>query len=198
MDHKITTSFLLSAYANGYFPMAESRNAEALHWYSPEKRGILPLDTFHVPKSLQKFMLRCGYEVRFDTAFEAVIRACADTVSATRKDTWINAEIIALYCELAATGYAHSVECWHENRLVGGLYGIAMGKAFFGESMFSIEKNASKFALVHLVERLRARDFMLLDTQYVNDHLLQFGVREIGKTAYLELLAEALKTVPPS
>jgi len=188
----LTSEELLAAYAGGYFPMADGRHNEELHWYAPEIRGILPLDAFHVPASLRKFMRNCPYEVKMDTAFESVIRACADAGTSDRKDTWINDTIIALYCELAAMGFAHSVECWQEGKLVGGLYGVSLGGAFFGESMFSTATNASKVALVHLVEHLKGCGFLLLDTQYVNDHLLQFGVTEIAREDYMERLAQAL------
>jgi leucyl/phenylalanyl-tRNA--protein transferase len=149
-----------------------------------------------VPGSLKKFLRHSPYEVRVDTDFEQVIRACADARTTTRQGTWINDEIIRLYCELARRGFAHSVECWQDERLVGGLYGVSLGGAFFGESMFSLAENASKVALVHLVERLRAAGYTLLDTQYVNEHLLQFGVIEIARADYLKLLENALKVSP--
>jgi len=189
----LTTDLLLNAYASGYFPMADSRNAKEIYWYSPEQRGILPLEHFHIPRSLQKFMRKCNYEVRFNTAFEAVICYCADIKTTKREDSWINDTIIALYCDLAARGFAQSVECWQENRLVGGLYGVCLGKAFFGESMFSLSENASKFALVHLVEHLQEAGYSLLDTQYINSHLLQFGVTEIPKKEYMVLLEKATR-----
>jgi leucyl/phenylalanyl-tRNA--protein transferase len=193
---EITAELLLNAYASGYFPMADDRNAKELYWFSPEERGILPLDTFHVPRSLQKFIRNCPYEVTFDKAFEQVIRACADAKSEKRDSTWINDQIITLYCQLAEMGYAHSVECWNKGQLVGGLYGVALGGAFFGESMFSMAENASKVALVHLVECLRGLGYQLLDTQYVNDHLLQFGVKSIPKAEYMKLLESALQITP--
>lgn len=193
---EITTELLLNAYASGYFPMADDRDAKELYWFSPEERGILPLDTFHIPRSLQRFIRNCPYEVTFDKAFEQVIRACADVKSEKRDSTWINDQIIALYCELAKMGYAHSVECWKDGQLVGGLYGVALGGAFFGESMFSMAENASKVALVHLVERLRKLGYQLLDTQYVNEHLLQFGVKSISKAEYMKLLESALQITP--
>ncbi|HEU5048215.1 MAG TPA: leucyl/phenylalanyl-tRNA--protein transferase [Rickettsiales bacterium] len=193
MQDSLTPEQLLLAYANGYFPMADSRDAQELYWYAPEERGILPLEHFHIPRSLKKFMRHCDYEVTFDRVFPEVIRACAEITSPKRKQTWINDQIIALYCELAQHGYAHSAECWHEGKLVGGLYGVSLGGAFFGESMFSRSDNASKVALVHLVERLRERNFILLDTQYINDHLLQFGAVTVTKAHYMKRLAEALK-----
>lgn len=196
MQPALTADMLLRAYASGYFPMAGSRDEKELRWYSPEERGILPLDGFHIPRSLCKFMRRNPYEVKYDTAFPQVIRACADARSAKRTDTWINDEIISLYCELAEKGYAHSVECWQDGTLAGGLYGIALGSAFFGESMFSIRDNASKIALVHLVERLCELGYTLLDTQYINDHLTQFGAKTLPKSDYMKLLAHALAVTP--
>ncbi len=193
----LTPETLLAAYRRGYFPMADSREGDELHWYSPMRRGVLPLDgRFHVPRSLRKFMKDCPYELRVDTAFGEVIRACADARSDKRTDTWINSMIIDLYEKLAAGGHAHSVETWHEGRLAGGLYGVSIGGAFFGESMFSHSAHASKVALVHLVERLRAARYLLLDTQYVNDHLRQFGVLEVPRSDYLESLEYALNASP--
>jgi len=192
----LTINQLLAAYARGYFPMADGRESEEIRWYHPERRGILPLDAFHIPRTLQRFLRKCPYEVKVDTDFAGVIRACADARSLNRTDTWINDTMIAMYCDLAHLGAAHSVECWLEDRLVGGLYGVSLGGAFFGESMFSHAANASKVALTHLVERLRSAGYLLLDTQYVNDHLKQFGVLEISREDYLALLANALKASP--
>ena len=188
---KLTAKLLLSAYAQGYFPRAEDRDAKEIHWFHPEQRGIIPLTDFHVPTSLAKFMKKSAFTVTFDQAFPDVIRACA-----RRDETWINDDIIALYCELFEKGFAHSVECWKDNKLTGGLYGVSLAGAFFGESMFSHAPNASKVALVHLVERLNKAGYMLLDTQYVNDHLKQFGVIEIPREEYLERLKAALKIQP--
>lgn len=196
MSTPLTINDLISAYASGYFPMAEGRDTKELYWYSPEERGIILLDKFNIPRSLMKFMRHCHYEIKFDTAFEQVIRACADTKSEKRDNTWINDEIIYLYCELAQAGYAHSVECWTGDKLSGGLYGVSLGGAFFGESMFSHAPNASKVALVHLVSKLRDLGYTLLDTQYTNDHLMQFGVTSVKKTEYLEMLENALKNSP--
>jgi leucyl/phenylalanyl-tRNA--protein transferase len=195
-ESALTADTLLAAYAQGYFPMADGRDERELFWYTPELRGILPLADFHVPRSLRKFLRDCPYEVKIDTAFEQVIRACADTRSPKRRETWINDDIIALYSEIARRGFAHSVECWSGEKLAGGLYGVSLGGAFFGESMFSHAENASKVALVHLVERLKRAGYTLLDTQYVNEHLLQFGVREIARADYLALLEKALKVSP--
>jgi leucyl/phenylalanyl-tRNA---protein transferase len=188
---KPTPEQLLAAYANGYFPMAESRDAKELYWFYPEKRGILPLEHFHVPAKLAKFIKAKSFTVTVNNAFAEVIAACA-----AREDTWINDEIITLYNTLYAKGFAHSVECWQEDKLVGGLYGVALAGAFFGESMFSRTTNASKVALVHLVELLKKSGYRLLDTQYVNEHLKQFGIVEIPRKEYLEKLKEALKVRP--
>lgn len=187
----LTARQLLGAYAGGYFPMAASRTDAALKWYAPEQRGVLPLEDFHVPRSLRKLLRQAPFEIRADHAFEAVIRACAE-----REETWINDAIIALYTELHALGHAHSVECWRGGVLVGGLYGVSLGGAFFGESMFSRAPNASKAALVALVERLRAGGYTLLDTQYVNAHLLQFGIQEIPREEYMRRLERALTVTP--
>lgn len=191
----ITAEQLLTAYANGYFPMAESREASELRWYHPEQRGIIPLEAFHVPKSLAKFLRKNPFTFTTDRAFPEVIRACADT---ERDGTWINDDIIALYCELHERGFAHSVECWKDDLLVGGLYGVALQGAFFGESMFSRASNASKAALVHLVELLKKAGYALLDTQFTNDHLQQFGVIEIPREEYMERLEIALQKIPLS
>ena len=182
---------LLCAYSVGIFPMANDREDDEIFWVEPRRRGILPLDAFHVPRSLKKLLRRCPFDVRIDGDFPAVIRACAESVPG-RPRTWLNDDLIDTYCELAAAGHAHSVECWREDRLVGGLYGVTMGAAFFGESMFSREPNASKVALVHLVERLRARGFVLLDSQFMTAHLRGFGGVEIEREQYRRLLRGAL------
>ncbi|MEX0821898.1 MAG: leucyl/phenylalanyl-tRNA--protein transferase [Rhodothermales bacterium] len=178
---------VLHAYRMGVFPMADSRRNDAIGWYAPDPRAILPLDGFHVPANLGKVVDRGVFEVDSDSAFEAVIRACAD-----RKTTWISEEIIQVYTELHEMGYAHSVECRQEGKLAGGLYGVAIGGAFFGESMFSRVSNASKVALVHLVRQLRRGDFTLLDTQYSTPHLEQFGVVEVPRDRYEVLLDDAV------
>ncbi len=188
---QLTAELLLSAYANGYFPMADDRYAEGLRWYRPEMRGIIPLDNFHIPKSLRKLIRQHPFEIRINSAFSDVIRACAQ-----RKETWINNEIIRAYCQLAQIGFAHSVECWKDEKLVGGLYGVALGAAFFGESMFSHAPGASKVALVHLVEKLREGNYLLLDAQYSNPHLEQFGICEIPQEEYLKQLEYALTCTP--
>lgn len=192
---KLTPQLLLQAYANGYFPMAESRDDPQLYWFSPELRGIIPLKNFHTPRSLKKAARQYPYRITTDTAFERVISACAEETE-TRPDSWINPQIIALYTELHKMGHAHSMECWEDNTLVGGLYGVSVGAAFCGESMFSRKPNASKLALVALVEHLRKRNYTLLDTQYTNAHLLQFGNIAISKQDYMRRLHQALKTQP--
>ncbi len=225
-----TPELLLAAYTQGYFPMAESRDAQEVRWMQPELRGVIPLDDFHVPRSLAKFMKKSPFTFTADAAFETVIRACAE-----RDETWINDKIVALYCELHARGFAHSIECWKPTNslppcggglgrggtindpergdsplsppsptrgegkegsgftLAGGLYGVSIGGAFFGESMFSRESNASKCALVELIRRLREMGYMLLDAQYTNEHLTQFGITEIPHESYMQQLAMALK-----
>ncbi|WP_051340213.1 leucyl/phenylalanyl-tRNA--protein transferase [Azospirillum halopraeferens] len=188
---ELNAQLLLRAYAAGIFPMAESAESPELYWFDPERRGILPLDAFHVPRTLRRTVRRGGFEVRVDTDFAAVIRACAEP-TAERPKTWINADIVRLYCELHAAGFAHSVECRRDGRLAGGLYGVSLGSAFFGESMFSRETDASKVALVHLVARLRAAGYTLLDTQFVTDHLSRFGAVEIPRAEYRRRLAAAL------
>ncbi len=190
--NRLTPELLLRAYAAGIFPMAESRHADAVFWVDPEVRGILPLDTFHVPRSLRKKVGRNVFDVRCDTACERVIRSCSARARG-RRETWINDEIIEAYNRLHSMGFVHSVETWQDGRLVGGLYGVALGGAFFGESMFSAATDASKVALVHLVARLRRGRFLLLDSQFVTDHLRQFGVVEIPAREYLVRLEEALK-----
>lgn len=170
--------------------MARSRTDPRLYWIDPEQRGILPLDGFHVPRSLQKTLRRAPFHIRVDTAFAEVMAACAES-KAGRTETWINDEIIRLFVELHRLGLAHSVESWRDGRLVGGLYGLALGSAFFGESMFSRETDASKVALVDLVARLRRAGFVLLDTQFITDHLSRFGAVEIPRERYRDLLAAA-------
>ncbi|BAE51544.1 leucyl/phenylalanyl-tRNA--protein transferase [Paramagnetospirillum magneticum] len=187
----LTADLLLRAYASGVFPMARSRDENRLYWVDPEQRGILPLEAFHVPKSLRRTLRSERFDIRCDTAFEAVMRACGEA-TADRPETWINEQIIRLFVELFELGLGHSVEVWQDGELVGGLYGLALGAAFFGESMFSRRTDASKVALVHLVARLRHGGFRLLDTQFVTEHLKQFGAQEISRAAYQDRLADAL------
>ncbi len=188
----ITPQVLLQAYAAGVFPMAESASDPALYWVEPEERGIIPLDSFHIPRSLRKRVKQQTYDIRIDTAFNQVIAECAAR-SDSRKETWINKRIVTLYSQLHKMGCAHSVESWLDGELVGGLYGIRIGAAFFGESMFSRATDASKVALVHLIARLKFGGFMLLDAQFVNPHLLQFGTQAIAKADYHKLLEPALE-----
>lgn len=187
----LNADLLLRAYASGIFPMARSRDEQRLYWIDPERRGILPLDGFHVSRSLRRTLKSARFEIRCDTAFEAVMRACAEPTP-ERQESWINDRIVELFVELHGLGLAHSVEAWEDGRLAGGLYGLALGGAFFGESMFSRSTDASKAALVHLVARLRHGGFVLLDTQFVTDHLRQFGAVEIPRDQYRSSLAAAL------
>jgi leucyl/phenylalanyl-tRNA--protein transferase len=182
---------LLRAYAEGLFPMAERRGDPTLYWVSPEKRGIIPLDMFHVPHRLARTVRSGAFTVTADTAFRDVIEACAAPAPG-REETWINDEILRLYCALHSTGHAHSIECWQDRELVGGLYGVRLGAAFFGESMFSRARDASKVALVHLVDGLKRGGFVLLDSQFITAHLARFGAIEIPREQYLMKLAHAL------
>ena len=188
---EITPGLLLRAYAHGLFPMAKSAESDELYWFDPPLRGVLPLDAFHIPKRLRRDVRRGIYTVRYDTAFEQVLQACAEPAS-DRPTTWINDRIVSLYGSLFEIGHAHSVECWQDDELVGGLYGVSLKRAFFGESMFSRATNASKIALVHLVAQLRHGGFMLLDTQFTTEHLRQFGGIEIPQADYKTRLAEAM------
>ena len=192
MSAELTPELLLRAYAIGIFPMSEGAEDPDLFWVDPERRGILPLEAFHVPRRLKKTIRRGTFEIRSDTDFEAVMRGCAEEHPG-RPSTWINASILRLYRALHERGHAHSVEAWHDGVLVGGLYGVSLGAAFFGESMFSRVPDASKVALVHLVARLVAGGFKLLDTQFVTVHLAQFGAIEIPRAAYRRRLAAALR-----
>lgn len=185
----LTPQLLLSAYCEGIFPMAHEDGR--IYWYDPDPRAIIPLDGFHVPHRLARIVRAGEFEVRVDTAFTAVMRACAAPAHG-RENTWISREFIRVYTELHRAGFAHSVECWQHGRLVGGLYGVSVQGLFAGESMFSLAANASKVALVHLVERLRHGRFQLLDTQFMTDHLRQFGTIEISAAEYKHRLAQAL------
>jgi leucyl/phenylalanyl-tRNA--protein transferase len=184
---ELTPDLLLGAYAAGIFPMAEGRDSAEVFWVDPVRRGIIPLDGFRMSRSLRRTILRGGYEVAFDSDFAAVVDACAE-----REETWINDSIRALYLALHTRGDAHSVEVWQGDVLAGGAYGVAIGGAFFGESMFSRARDGSKVALAYLVDRLRERGFTLLDTQFVTDHLVSLGAVEIGRGEYKLRLAEAL------
>jgi leucyl/phenylalanyl-tRNA--protein transferase len=188
----ITPELLLQAYRAGIFPMAERRDDTSLFWVSPDARGILPLDKFHLPRRLARTVRSDRFTVKTDTAFEDVMRACA-APAPDRDESWINSEILSLYTALHKMGHAHSVEAWRDGQLVGGLYGVKIGAAFFGESMFSRERDASKVALAHLVARLKVGRFQLLDAQFITSHLAQFGAIEIPREIYLVLLAAALE-----
>jgi leucyl/phenylalanyl-tRNA---protein transferase len=188
----IPADLLLAAYASGWFPMADDEGQ--LSWYSPDPRGIIPLDRFHVPDRLRRVLRRGTFRIAIDTAFEDVIRACAEAGrDPNDAGTWISEEIIDSYIALHGVGYAHSIEAWAGDRLAGGLYGVALGGAFFGESMFHRVTDASKVALVALVERLRSRGFGLLDTQWVTAHLEQFGAIEIPRPEYMQMLEASLR-----
>jgi leucyl/phenylalanyl-tRNA--protein transferase len=188
---EITPDLMLRAYRAGLFPMAETRRGERLYWLDPELRGILPLDGFHLPRRLRRTVLSDAFEVTVDRDFAGVIAGCAAAVPG-REDTWINGEIERLFGDLYRLGHAHSVESWRDGELVGGLYGVVLGGVFFGESMFSRARDASKVALVHLVARLRLGAFHLLDTQFVTSHLSQFGAIEVSREHYKGLLALAV------
>lgn len=188
---KITPEVLLKAYAIGVFPMAESAEDPGLFWIEPELRGLLPLDRFHVPRRLARTVRRAPFDIKVDTDFAGVIEGCARPAPGRRK-TWINTRIRDLYGELFSQGHCHTVESWQEGRLVGGLYGIALRGAFFGESMFSTERDASKVALVHLVAKLIAGGFKILDIQFITEHLKTFGAVEVEREAYQQLLNSAL------
>lgn len=188
---EITPEFLLRAYAAGIFPMADRADAATLRWVEPRRRGVIPLDAFHIPRSLRKTVRRQIFEVTVDRDFAAVMRACA-APGPGREQTWINAEIHRLYNALHAMGHAHSVECWRAGELVGGLYGVSLGAAFFGESMFARATDASKVALVHLVAILRRGNFELLDAQFLTRHLERFGAIGIARPLYLRQLEAAI------
>jgi leucyl/phenylalanyl-tRNA--protein transferase len=184
---KITPSLVLQAYAAGIFPMADAADSPEIHWVDPKLRGILPLEGFHASRRLKRSFLKSDFEIRVDTSFGAVVAACAE-----RSETWINPAIVQIYEQLHHMGQAHSVEIWQGNELAGGLYGVRLGAAFFGESMFSRRRDASKFALIALTARLRKGGFQLLDTQFVTEHLSRFGAIEITREAYRSRLEQAV------
>lgn len=190
-DITLTPDLLLRAYAYGVFPMGEDRDDPKVFWVDPPQRGIFPLDSFHVPRRLARLVAADRFSVSHDTGFRDVMRACAEPAPG-RTRTWINDTIIDVYCELFARGFAHSIECRLDGELVGGLYGVSIGAAFFGESMFSRTTDASKVALVHLVARLRTGRFLLLDTQFVTEHLARFGAVEVSRMRYRRLLRAAI------
>jgi leucyl/phenylalanyl-tRNA---protein transferase len=191
-DDVVTPSLLLRAYACGIFPMADSADDPTLYWVEPRLRGVLPLDFFHVPRRLARTVRSDIFEIRIDSDFDGVIAGCASPRTG-RRVTWINEPIRRLYGELFRHGHVHTVEAWREGRLVGGLYGLKLGAAFFGESMFSRARDASKVALVHLVARLRIGGFQLLDAQFINDHLKQFGAVEVARNSYQRMLDKAIE-----
>jgi len=186
-DFTITPDLLLRAYATGIFPMAETRADEDIFWVDPKRRGILPLDGFHISRSLRRRILSGAYTVTFDKDFASVVSACAD-----REETWINAQIEDLYSQLFDLGHGHSVEVWEQETLIGGVYGVTLGGAYFGESMFSRRRDASKVALAYLVDRLAIGGFTLFDTQFLTDHLASLGAIEVSRAEYHERLGKAL------
>ncbi|MDC0196111.1 leucyl/phenylalanyl-tRNA--protein transferase [Gammaproteobacteria bacterium] len=188
---KLTPEIILKAYSLGMFPMAKNRYDDELFWVDPEFRGIIPLDNLHISRSLRKQLRNNTFTIRYSTDFYSVIMGCAGQTDG-RRDTWINSEIIALYSQLFDQGFVQTVECWQDGVLVGGLYGISMKGAFFGESMFSHKSNASKIALIHLIARLNEDKFTLLDTQFITDHLSSLGAIEITRSKYLLQLDRAL------
>ena len=186
----LTPQLLLNAYSQGYFPMGNHDGS--IDWYDPDPRAIMPLESFHIPRSLARRIRRGGYEMRIDSAFREVMLACA-APAPDREETWITEDIVDVYCELHEHGFAHSVETWIDGKLVGGLYGVGIGGLFAGESMFSRATDSSKLALVHLVDRLKAGGFTLLDTQFITPHLRRFGTIEIRSHDYKQLLAHAIR-----
>lgn len=184
----LTPELLLRAYAMGVFPMAESRDDPRIHWVDPRKRGVFPLDNFHISRSLKRRIADRNYTIRTNSDFAATVAACAD-----RPETWINAEIFALYLALHHQGFAHSLEVWADGSLIGGVYGVTIGRAFFGESMFSRRTDASKIALAHLVGLLNTAGFTLFDTQFLTPHLASLGAIEISRAAYHRRLEDALQ-----
>lgn len=196
MEIVLTPDILISAYRHGIFPMADSAHSHSVHWVCPELRGQLCIGEMHIPKRLRKTVRQMKiksvpYEIKINADFEQTIRLCAQD-NTTRRETWINAQIIDAYCALNALGHAHSVECWQDGVLVGGLYGLSIGGAFFGESMFSRRTDTSKVALVHLAARLYHGGYEILDTQFTNAHLEQFGVYEVEHAAYMTALSHVL------
>jgi leucyl/phenylalanyl-tRNA---protein transferase len=182
----IDSEFLLTAYCNGYFPMAEPKTGE-INWYSPDPRTIFDLNEFHIPRSLKLVIKKKNFEIHINRQFEDTMRACGE-----RDETWISEKIVQSYVKLYKLGFAHSVEVWRDGKLTGGLYGVAVGGAFFGESMFSRTRDASKIALTYLVARLKERGYTLLDTQFITPHLKRFGAREISRDEYLKQLEKSI------
>ena len=191
-DLHLTPELIIRAYRQGLFPMADAVDDPETFWVDPQMRGVMPLEDFHVPRRLVRTIKRAPFDMRINTNFRQTIEACR-TASADRPTSWINDDILSAYCKLHAMGHAHSVECWSEERLVGGLYGVCIAGAFFGESMFSRRRDASKLALAHLVDHLRNCGFALFDTQFITPHLQTLGAIEISRAAYHRLLEEALE-----
>ncbi len=189
---ELSADFILKAYACGVFPMAEKKDDPSVFWVDPDFRGVIPLDEFHLSRRLARTVRSGKFQISVDQAFDSVIRKCSERTP-HREESWINDSIIEVYGELHRRGDAHSVECWSGETLIGGLYGVSLGAAFFGESMFSRASDASKVALVHLIERLRAGGYTLLDTQFVTEHLSTFGAVELPRGTYLEHLRAALE-----
>ncbi len=190
----LTPQILLKAYSCGLFPMSESADDPELFWVDPEVRGIIPLDQFHIPRSLKKVINRNVFEIKINTAFARVMRECAKETD-DRPTTWINDTILKLYQDLYTSGHAHSIEAWKDDELVGGLYGVSLGSAFFGESMFSRETDASKVCLAFLVKHMIKNNFTLLDTQFTTDHLMRFGAIDISRDEYAILLSKAMEVM---
>jgi leucyl/phenylalanyl-tRNA--protein transferase len=188
MDFPLTPKLLLKFYAHGFFPMADKSDGDGLAIIAPVTRGILPIIDLHIPKRLMKTVRQGKFDIRVDTAFDDVIKACQQARGAKRTDSWINPEIIKLYTALHRMGYAHSVEAWKDGELVGGLYGVSLGQLFCGESMFSKATDASKVALVHLCARLYAGGYQVLDAQFENDHLTQFGLQAVPQEDYVKMI----------
>ncbi len=191
-NYRIPLDTVLQAYKDGLFPMAETAESNEIYWVEPKKRGVFFFDKIRVPKKLKKIAKSNPFEISVDLQFNEVIENCSKLTS-TRKDTWINNTIKLIYLELFEKGFAHSVECYLDKKLVGGLYGVSIGGVFFGESMFSFVSNASKFALFHLIERLKVGKYDFIDTQFINDHLSQFGAIEITNNSFKRLLASSLR-----
>lgn len=187
MTPQLTPDILLNAYAVGIFPMAETRHSTETFWVDPTERGVFPLNGFHISRSLKRRILRHDYEIKINTDFAGVVNACA-----ARDETWINADIFKAYMGLHRQGHAHSLEVWHENNLVGGVYGVTLGAGFFGESMFSRQRDASKIALAYLIDRLNQAGFRLFDTQFLTPHLASLGAIEIHRKEYHRQLKDAL------
>lgn len=191
---EITADLIIHAYAQGIFPMAETASSQDVYWVDPELRGIIPLDEFHLPRKLARKIRQAPFDIKIDTSFFNVIEGCAASVADQgRKETWINNQIISFYAQLFERGIVHTVECWQGNKLVGGLYGVSIGGAFCGESMFHTVTDASKVALAYLVARLKAGGYCLLDTQFITPHLSQFGAMEIPRHDYKMRLIQALE-----